>query len=173
MAASGALVGLAVRTIQPSPPSPPASSTPPDKSSTSSEAKIAVAICVPYLTILFSLAAYWVWNRRKTRKRLAKPDNLPTPSTRPMSPHSPAHSDNSHSYVREMPSVNNQGLEAGQTHETNDVVTSELEMSPCDENTAWLRRWMSINHNKPLPGLPPELTGSSICKELEGDTMTS
>ena len=90
-----------------------------------------------------------------------------------MSPHSPTQSDNSHSQIQEMPSVENQSLETRQMQGTNDVFTPELEMSPCDENTAWLRRWMTVNHNKPLPGLPSELNGSFTCKELEGDTMTS
>lgn len=155
-------------------PLPIASPSPaPDKSSISSEAKIAVAICVPYLTMLFSIAAYWIWNRRKTRKRLAKPDNLSTPRVQPMSPQSPTQSDNSQPHVQEMPLVNSQSLEIRQMRETNDVFTPELEMSPSDENTAWFRSWMTIKYNKPLPGLPSELKGSSISKELEGDTIIS
>lgn len=162
------LASASLKTTSSSPP--PASSPPPKMSPISSDAKLIIAICVPSLMILLGVGAYLSRSTCKIRQHQLIRSNikiLPAGQHHHNQLQSPAQSDDSHLYTPEIPPVAIQGLETRQIQGTNAVSAPELDMTPRVDKTPWNSEW-SVS-SKPLPGLPAELKGSSICDELEGD----
>lgn len=122
-----------------SPPQPP-----PRRPSISINVKIIVAVCVPLIFITSTLAAYWLFRRQKTNlDRIPKTDVPGVPV-----------------YIQDL------GID--HLHKRNAITIHELEMSP-ETKMPGSRRWTILKHTKPLPNIPVELKGSSVCKELEGN----
>lgn len=109
-----------------------------------SQVKISVAVCLPLFFITSTFAAYWLFRRRKTNLyRIPKTDVPGVP-------------------------VNIQDLCIDHLHKQNAITIHELEMSP-ETKVPGSRRWSILKYTKPLPNIPVELKGSSVCKELEGN----
>ncbi|KAI4218947.1 MAG: hypothetical protein L6R36_003966 [Xanthoria steineri] len=143
------MLQLAQNTTEPPPHSsqPGSLSTPqssPRRLSISSNVKIIVAVCVPLFFITSTLAAYWLFRRQKTNL-----DRIPKTDV----PGAPV-------YIQDL------GID--HLHKWNAITIHELEMSPETEVPGSRRRTI-LKYTKPLPNIPVELKGSSVCKELEGN----
>ncbi|KAL8847968.1 MAG: hypothetical protein Q9221_006984 [Calogaya cf. arnoldii] len=154
---------------RPPAPSPPLASSPsPVQSAINSETKLVVAICVPCLTILLCLLWYYLQKRGRLRKCQTMASDkkvFPEPRSQHQQSDTRAQSVNSSPHTREVFPANIQDI--GLMPETDTAATHELDITPGEDTMSGSKRWSIFKYNKPLPRLPVELKGSSICEELE------
>ncbi|KAL8789396.1 MAG: hypothetical protein Q9213_001153 [Squamulea squamosa] len=151
---------------------PPIQSPSPVKAPIGTNVKIAIAVCVAGPLLTSAIAVCWYWRRRKANKnKMAKNDNKPPseiiPATQKLEP--VARSENVDLDRQELFPAHVQRVGSRNLHEVKANVFYELGTNAEPEKWTGSRGGTVIKYDKPLPNLPIELKGSSICKELEGN----
>ena len=147
------------------------STSSPEHASLDTGLKAAIGVCVPLVLLLSTCAAYWMFKkRRESTRKISTTDSKESPDASTTGPELAARSVNDILPIQELHPIEIQEAAATNIHELNSVLIHEIEASLKDWNSQRnKRRHDKANRKKPLLQLPPELMGSSISQELEGD----
>lgn len=137
----------------------------------STNVKITLAVCVPFFSTASAVAAYWLFRRRRSSmNRMTKKDitglTEDLPRTRQLE--LAASAENADPRTQEFFPVYIQDLDTEHIQKINAVAVHEMEISP-GMKVPGSRRWTILKYTKPLPNIPVEIKGSSVCEELEGE----